>query len=85
MKTDTIELPAGSACLTRACYAYYKRPVKTPDGYWKYRRGGYDPEDGSYGRCGTRSEAMDILRHNARSAADRENKQPHETDANSTK
>lgn len=33
-------------------------PVTRPKVYWKYRRGGYNPADGSYGRCMTYAEAM---------------------------
>lgn len=45
--------------------AYFDEPVKEFDGdqiYWRYRTGGYLPEDGgSYGRCATHADATIII------------------------
>jgi hypothetical protein len=48
-------------------YAPSKGPqTESPRVYWKYRRGGYNPADGSYGRCMTYEEAKGLIqRHNA--------------------
>jgi len=46
------------------------KPETRPMVYWKYRRGGYNPADGSYGRCATKEDAQHILdRHNAEAVA----------------
>jgi len=40
--------------------------------YWQWRKGGYNPEDGSYGRAATKEDAERLIRgHQANDLATR--------------
>lgn len=46
-------------------FAFYRRPVPAVDGaftFYKYRRGGYNSADGTYGRCFSKEEALTIIK-----------------------
>jgi len=51
--------------MTSNPFAFYRRPLPVVDGvftFFKYRRGGYNPADGTYGRCFSKEEALTIIK-----------------------